>query len=693
MPKTKTLKQTSPRVEEERSPVIRPRTPTEELARLHPVERVLYRCFEFLSSVKLAAILIAWITIEFTIGMFVESRVNASTARYFVYGSTRFMIALALIALNILFAALIRFPWKRYQIGFLVTHAGLLIILTGFLIESFGGVDSLLSVQQGEPNNLMVDPSGQVLNFEMQDLKTGKIKKHTVAADFGPFTWGDTILGFIPWRKGHEQVIGLNELERGWKVRVKRYVANCEPRESYVADPRGGPAVEFELSVPDFAMAQTAWLGADKLGTLGSAGMISLGGMRLAGRIWELHSQSELEHFLHAVPIGEIDDSKGIVGVSLGGTHHLVRIEELERAPFEDPQTGAKLEFVEWVPDVQKLKEDAPDLESSMTGPLLMLKLTWKGAIKNVFCLADAPERAAFDAQRSGLGDDVLITFFRSDQRPELQFGVTPEGKLAYRAFGRQGGIVSTMAELNKPYPSFGLFQFRPRSVLPSARRVRDELVPKAIAAGEETFPGIEIEVVGPDGQTAQATMIRRFNPTRLKIGEKLLTIDYNIDQEELPFVVGLDLFNEPKQPGTQMAAAYESFVTIYRKTPIESKDYRPSNPLHLAVGDKRYELKEERKANIYMNHPLKYEFEDGRVYTLFQSGIQRPGGIAISTYTVSYDPGLTLKYAGSIVLITGVFLFLVRGGYFRSRAGRLRPPTLQTSRKPDAASEPVGAA
>lgn len=677
MSKTKTLKQKPPRKEEERSPVIRPRTPKEELARLHPFERFLYRCFEFLSSVKLAAILIAWITIEFTIGMFVESRVNASTARYFVYGNTRFMIALALISLNILFAALIRFPWKAYQIGFLVTHAGLLIILSGFLVQSFGGVDSLLSVQQGRPNSAMVDPSDQVLKFALEDPATGKTKRHTVNADFGPFTWGDEILGFIPWRAGHEQVIPLDELQRGLKLRVKRYVANCDPRDLYVADPRGGPAVEFELSVPNFAMAETAWLGA----------------RGAAGRTWELASPNEVEHFVHAFPQGEIDDSKGIIGVSLAGEHHLLRIEELERKAFEDPKTGAKIELANWIADIQQLRGQAEGMDPSMTGPLVMLRLTWKGETKNVFALADAPERAAMDAKRAGLGDEVLITFFRSDQPTEMQFGVTTDGRLAYRAFGQKGGIVSTLAEIDKYYPSIGPYRMRPRTVLPHARRVQRELVPKAIVSGEETFPGIEVEIVTPDGQKVESTLIRRLAPTRLRIGDKILSIDYNVEEEELPFVVGLDLFNEPKQPGTQMAAAYESFVTLYQKTPIDKSEYRPSNPLHIAVGDNRYELKEQGKASIYMNHPLKYKLDDGRVYTLFQSGIQRLGGDAVSTYTVSYDPGLKLKYAGSIVLITGVFLFLVRGGYFRSRAGRLRPPSLPSAKKENAIPEPVGAA
>ena len=40
-------------------------------------------------------------------------------------------ILLAFLGDNILCAALIRYPWKKRQTGFVITHAGLLILLAG----------------------------------------------------------------------------------------------------------------------------------------------------------------------------------------------------------------------------------------------------------------------------------------------------------------------------------------------------------------------------------------------------------------------------------------------------------------------------------------------------------------------------------------------------------------------------------
>src|SRR5262249_17879271 len=47
----------------------------------------------------------------------------------------------SLLAVNILCAALKKYPWKRHQTGFLITHAGLLVLVFGGLLTTLGGVE------------------------------------------------------------------------------------------------------------------------------------------------------------------------------------------------------------------------------------------------------------------------------------------------------------------------------------------------------------------------------------------------------------------------------------------------------------------------------------------------------------------------------------------------------------------------
>ena len=51
--------------------------------------------------------------------------------RELVYRAWWFTVLMSLLAANILCAALKKFPWKRHQTGFLITHAGLLIVIGG----------------------------------------------------------------------------------------------------------------------------------------------------------------------------------------------------------------------------------------------------------------------------------------------------------------------------------------------------------------------------------------------------------------------------------------------------------------------------------------------------------------------------------------------------------------------------------
>ena len=54
--------------------------------------------------------------------------------RFFVYGTGWFTALAVLLAVNVLAALLVRFPWKRRQTGFVLTHVGLLVLLLGCLL-------------------------------------------------------------------------------------------------------------------------------------------------------------------------------------------------------------------------------------------------------------------------------------------------------------------------------------------------------------------------------------------------------------------------------------------------------------------------------------------------------------------------------------------------------------------------------
>ena len=108
------------------------------------------KVFESLASLKLAvfvifgtAAVLAWATV------YVERIYGDKGVQFAVYGTWWFAGLLALLGLNVFCAAAIRFPWKRYQTGFAITHLGILVLLFGCLLTRRGGIDAQLPVYEG----------------------------------------------------------------------------------------------------------------------------------------------------------------------------------------------------------------------------------------------------------------------------------------------------------------------------------------------------------------------------------------------------------------------------------------------------------------------------------------------------------------------------------------------------------------
>ena len=102
--------------------------PTSLLDRLLLVIDAVYR---FLASLKLAVFSLSSLAASLAFATWFDRTMERTAAQDYVYKSTWFAVLLAFLAINILCAALIRFPWKKRQTGFVITHAGLLILILG----------------------------------------------------------------------------------------------------------------------------------------------------------------------------------------------------------------------------------------------------------------------------------------------------------------------------------------------------------------------------------------------------------------------------------------------------------------------------------------------------------------------------------------------------------------------------------
>src|SRR4051794_18152115 len=77
-----------------------------------------------LASLRLAIVLLSAFALCLALATGIESGYGARAAQLLVYRSWWFAALMALLAVNVLGAALKKYPWRRHQTGFLITHAG-----------------------------------------------------------------------------------------------------------------------------------------------------------------------------------------------------------------------------------------------------------------------------------------------------------------------------------------------------------------------------------------------------------------------------------------------------------------------------------------------------------------------------------------------------------------------------------------
>ncbi|MCP5463810.1 MAG: cytochrome c biogenesis protein ResB [Deltaproteobacteria bacterium] len=114
------------------------------------------KAVQFLASLKLAVVLILSFALAMAWGTIEESTHNATYAQWKIYLSPAFIALEILLCLNILFAALVRFPFKKRLIGFYIIHLGLLTLFAGAAATAIWGIDGNLRLVPEKPSNAVV---------------------------------------------------------------------------------------------------------------------------------------------------------------------------------------------------------------------------------------------------------------------------------------------------------------------------------------------------------------------------------------------------------------------------------------------------------------------------------------------------------------------------------------------------------
>ncbi|MBT4691765.1 MAG: hypothetical protein HOB73_00285 [Planctomycetaceae bacterium] len=183
--------------------------------------RVILRCYEFFASLKLAVVMI--FSMAFTLGYatFVEAAYGTPVVQFFVYQTWWFNALNFTLGVNIFCAAAIRYPWKRYQTGFVITHIGLLTLLIGAAIGRKYGVDAQIPIFEHKMENFAFDRGRMFFDLEIVDDHSESSQHNheefvhsqmRVPFLAGPFNWEDYDHQFSYTLEGGKKFTGIQGL-------------------------------------------------------------------------------------------------------------------------------------------------------------------------------------------------------------------------------------------------------------------------------------------------------------------------------------------------------------------------------------------------------------------------------------------------------------------------------------------------
>jgi hypothetical protein len=651
--------------------------------------------YRFLASLKLAVFSLSTLAAVLAYATFFESWYGAAAVQEWIYRSKGFAILLAFLGANILCAALIRYPWKKRQIGFLITHAGLLVLLAGSFFSVWTADEGQVGMLEGQTQSQLVRidyPLVRVREVD-SDPHAREPVKHEYAIDFRPgnFVWGPG----NPRPRGffgelfHQATLGLfdsgaRELDvlattptDPFRLVVKSYMPASMPVIAHVADPNGGPMAKIRprfkgprmpraqdvLSdtdrwfVPDRRFhraaktegpAQFVFLDVDRpelvddfLNPPKDAGKQGVARIRYrdqAGKEqtfdWRLDGQSDQPLVLPGSDLTIIFEDVvnfPLAGTGLGGG---LGESSIPLAQFRVRKgAGAEVLHYGWasLPMFPNVIPNQRDKEGNVQKALVAINYFLPPAI---------------DPKANGLYGVIEVLG-------------TPEGALYYRAFGRgeQGlGKIRSSGPVAKGKETIAFnetmtISFEVEDYL-TAGREKQVCEPIVLGKGEMSngIPAALAEMT-VNGHTEEFWIRRApglepmFHHVTFPSGE--YEVSFDVDRKDLGFSLKLDDFDVGFDPGTQQASRYVSEVRL---------------------SDEARSIKDEPHT-IQMNEPLSH-----RGYTFYQSSFIRHAdprtgaedGQFQSVFQVATDPGRPIKYAGCIFIVLGAFVqFYMRAGIF----------------------------
>ncbi|MBT9583321.1 cytochrome c biogenesis protein ResB [bacterium] len=564
------------------------------------------KVFQFLSSIKLAVILFVLFAGILATATFYESSYDTQTAQHLVYKSPFFAFFLALFFVNIFCSTAIRFPWKKKQFGFVVTHTGILVLLAASAVTMVAGVDGSMMIQEGQTSRRVM------LNDPVFFVGRPSEKMKEVPAEFR-------------WRPPTEEKPAVVPLSEGVTAEVIEYLHHSRLHTYFQEAPQGVPALEMRIFNP--RVDQRQWLTAGR-------GDIQLGPAKI--RLLRASDDAHLKTLL-----GAGSSEKGDLQLLVAGEPIQIKISELTPGkPF--PAGKFQVTLKRLLPHAVVVKNQLVSQSDEPINPCLDLRISDdQGNWQEWLLFARLPDLNTRTAsQGKTLQARLLYVWDSPGKEHVLTFVVNSAGKLWAKVDQRPAVAV----EVGKAQPTGWMnLQFEVQKLFPRAVEVREFVAVEVEKGNEQNAPPPAIKVRFQGVKESQPVWLERGDVHQVNTASgQPLVVGYAYRTIELEFPVRLKDFQTVMDPGTNSPAAFKSQVEV------EGKEYL-----------------------IEMNEPM---VKGG--FKFFQSSYAEvPGQPSTSIFTVAKDPGIGLKYLGSIMVVLGIAIMFATRPYKVGLSRRVERP------------------
>jgi hypothetical protein len=132
--------------------------------------KLIHKLYHFLGGIHFALILIASVALFVIFGTFIESSTQSHRyAAQLTYQNPLFAFLLWGFFINILFSATRRWPFKKKHVPFLITHLGLLMILSGVLAKHYFGLQGTMRITEGSSSDEVMLPHTYAVHVESKN--------------------------------------------------------------------------------------------------------------------------------------------------------------------------------------------------------------------------------------------------------------------------------------------------------------------------------------------------------------------------------------------------------------------------------------------------------------------------------------------------------------------------------------------